>query len=129
MYDRTYVLVYYYYRIYILTITPLLLHCYLKVSLRLLLQLLALRSTYIPFTTTRCSSANAPHARQRFGERTSTRAYPRTHPYQLGPLELLILFQSNTRFVSANHIKETLSEFRTHNLIRPLTKQIFSLSN
>ena len=28
MYDRTYFLVYYYYRIYILTITPLLLHCY-----------------------------------------------------------------------------------------------------
>ena len=66
-----------------------------------------------------------------FGERTfsGVRIHAHTHLYQLGPLELLILFQSNTRFVSANHIKETLSEFRTHNLIRPSAKQIFSLSN
>ena len=73
MYDLTYFLVYYYYRIYVLTITLLYYTVILKVSLLLLLQLHALRITYtVPFTTTyKVFAAQVPtvctsHARQRF---------------------------------------------------------------
>ena len=84
----------------------------------LLLQLPVLRRTYtVPFTTTftltqysRCSSANGLHLKRDngFGERTSTRAYPRTHLYQFVQTVIVLLLRVKawtSNEISATHGK------------------------
>ena len=110
MYNRTYVLVYYYYLICILTITPLVLHCYPEsepialVPITALLGALTLYLLHVSCLLLKCqrTSCACKLNCQRFGERTfsdafsNARIHAHTHLYQLVLTPTAKIFSSNS---------------------------------